>query len=531
MAAVCPSPATAEQIKHAEILITDFVDGKLDRSRRQQREAAEREHSMQAQTELVAMLRPLVARGDVALEAGDAAGALQIYLEAQAAGITGAKLQQKLIVAEASIPLENQELAMLTAAATAAGAEAAAAVEAAKASSAGDALPRFATPFDDWTATHSIASLQALKLMDFQNAVRDKADWAGKLQKAEVVQRWRVESQLLAREFEFSLMELHWAASRWPGPCRPAGAEGVFAADGLVTDDEHQALLIAAAALERAQELCGCVDWHPGSDGLVRDLVHPSLYCYRRGVSAQLTHPWPREKGLEGSIGGGAPADDTATAMVAIQGGNCRSALGLAWLPADFAVAEDGTVTVDSYINNLHPREHPKLYTAIASIFSRCVPLLEETLSFVSLSSRLRDGEPTEHFFHPVTGKPCAPFEDEDGYEPDTIQPMTAPAKDFLNALPANSKISSRGNAQPRPAVLRGRKLQVIVKMASIELTPQQPVYHGGAWHVEGMADDGIVATAIYYYDEENIRGSSLAFRVAVESPPQAEQSDYLTAS
>ena len=34
--------------------------------------------------------------------------------------------------------------------------------------------------------------------------------------------------------------------------------------------------------------LYGLVDEHPGSDGLVVDLVHPSLYAYERGQSAVL---------------------------------------------------------------------------------------------------------------------------------------------------------------------------------------------------------------------------------------------------
>lgn len=61
---------------------------------------------------------------------------------------------------------------------------------------------------------------------------------------------------------------------------------------------------------------------------------------------------------------------------------------------------------------------------------------------------------------------------------------------------------------------------QVITKLASIHLTPEKPRYDGGAWHVEGMVDDGIVATGIHYFDQENIKeddnDSALAFRAAV---------------
>jgi hypothetical protein len=31
------------------------------------------------------------------------------------------------------------------------------------------------------------------------------------------------------------------------------------------------------------------------------------------------------------------------------------------------------------------------------------------------------------------------------------------------------------------------RGLQVIVKLANIELTPENPEYQGGTWHVEGQ--------------------------------------------
>ncbi|KAJ5698211.1 hypothetical protein N7462_000216 [Penicillium macrosclerotiorum] len=61
--------------------------------------------------------------------------------------------------------------------------------------------------------------------------------------------------------------------------------------------------------------------------------------------------------------------------------------------------------------------------------------------------------------------------------------------------------------------------LQVIVELANIELTPDNPDYEGGSWHIEGQLASGpvqnerIAVSAIYYYDSENIILSSLAFR------------------
>ncbi|KAG8904244.1 hypothetical protein FRC01_008817, partial [Tulasnella sp. 417] len=53
------------------------------------------------------------------------------------------------------------------------------------------------------------------------------------------------------------------------------------------------------------------------------------------------------------------------------------------------------------------------------------------------------------------------------------------------------------------------------------------PEYPGGSWHVEGMANERIVASGIYYYDCENITESQLAFRVAITcEAAQYEQND-----
>jgi hypothetical protein len=56
--------------------------------------------------------------------------------------------------------------------------------------------------------------------------------------------------------------------------------------------------------------------------------------------------------------------------------------------------------------------------------------------------------------------------------------------------------------------------LQVIVKMASIELTPKKPYFYPRSWHVEGQMNKGIAATAIYYVDSENITPTNLSFRM-----------------
>lgn len=76
----------------------------------------------------------------------------------------------------------------------------------------------------------------------------------------------------------------------------------------------------------------------------------------------------------------------------------------------------------------------------------------------------------------------------------------------------------------------RSAGLQVIVKLSSIELTPEKSQYKGGSWHLEGMMNEHIVATAIYYYDCKNVTESRLAYRMHAELDEldlQYEQDDH----
>ncbi|KAG9015072.1 hypothetical protein FRB90_004915 [Tulasnella sp. 427] len=52
---------------------------------------------------------------------------------------------------------------------------------------------------------------------------------------------------------------------------------------------------------------------------------------------------------------------------------------------------------------------------------------------------------------------------------------------------------------------IQRRKVQVIVKLAKIHLSPEKPDYAGGSWHVEGIANERIIASGICYYDCGNI--------------------------
>lgn len=57
--------------------------------------------------------------------------------------------------------------------------------------------------------------------------------------------------------------------------------EGIASADALVLNALHQKLMDQIDELREKSE----ADYHPHSNGIVRDLVHPALYSYVKGTS------------------------------------------------------------------------------------------------------------------------------------------------------------------------------------------------------------------------------------------------------
>ena len=70
---------------------------------------------------------------------------------------------------------------------------------------------------------------------------------------------------------------------------------------------------------------------------------------------------------------------------------------------------------------------------------------------------------------------------------------------------------------------LANSKLQVILKVAETVLAPGES-YPGGSWHVEGMENEAIVCTGIYYQSVENLSESRLRFRTKVDEYYKYEQ-------
>lgn len=108
----------------------------------------------------------------------------------------------------------------------------------------------------------------------------------------------------------------------------------------------------------RHQEI---IDWHPNSNEMVRDIIHPSMYCYVKGQSILKTYGRPQPS-----------ADEKSRYQ---------------WLPSVVTVDMMGRARVETYINNLNTERYPEFVPLIEELFTSYIPDLEHVMK-KSLTNR-----------------------------------------------------------------------------------------------------------------------------------------------
>lgn len=84
------------------------------------------------------------------------------------------------------------------------------------------------------------------------------------------------------------------------------------------------------------------IDWHPGSNNQVRDLIHPSLYCYVKDKERDSVDNYQ-------------------------------------WLPSEFKIHEESVECI-SYINNLDEKKYPDFIPVVEKIFAKYLTSLERVI-------------------------------------------------------------------------------------------------------------------------------------------------------
>lgn len=375
-------------------------------------------------------------------------------------------------------------------------------------------LSAFPLPFQ---ASRSLSyaaprTLRELQMMRCSAHIRAKPGWFEKRNDAEIVARWTREALdqgLTEAQVRYVLDELaHYAALRDDRTgVEVSAVDGVWQSDTLIDDQLRSRLREAVRVLEQVPE--AEKDWHPGSDGQVLDLVHPSLFCLVREVSGGPERAWQN------------PTDRYSKHEFSER---------FQWLPTDVDVSDEGEVTFRSYVNNVHPEHHRELAAALPDLFARMRPLLENVLTDLRHPRPLRiEADPYGWYDSEPEHPDKAAYSDDEAYT-EALRAYERAQDDWWEnrrpVVPDAPAFTAPGLPDADARVdLRGRGLQVIVKLATIHLTPEKPEYPGGSWHVEGMMNERIVSTGIYYWDSENTTESRLSFRAALDDP-EYEQND-----
>ncbi|WP_314252139.1 DUF4246 domain-containing protein [Streptomyces sp. DSM 40907] len=376
-------------------------------------------------------------------------------------------------------------------------------------------LSAFPLPF---TASRSISfakprTLRELEIMQCSAHLRAKPGWFDKMNDADIAARWTQEALaqgLTEAQVRYVLAELeHYAALRdGRTGIEVSAVDGVWQSDALVDEKLRSRLREAVRVLEEVPE--AEQDWHPGSDGQVLDLVHPSMFCLVREASGAPERAWQNPTTRYSKY---------------------EFSERFQWLPTDVDVSDQGDVAFRSYVNNVRPETHHALASVLPDLFARMLPLWEKVLTDLRHPRPLRieadpygwyDSKP-EYPKKSSYSDPAAHREALRAWESaheewwENRRPVIPEAPEFT--VPEAPDRSARVD-------LRGRRLQVIVKLATIHLTPDKPEYPGGSWHVEGMLNERIVSTGIYYWDSENITESQLSFRAALDDPDYEQNDD-----
>ncbi|KAI9365988.1 hypothetical protein DFJ73DRAFT_806577 [Zopfochytrium polystomum] len=351
----------------------------------------------------------------------------------------------------------------------------------------------------------------------------------------------------------------------------PTAVHGVHLSDNLFSERFLARLNELADPLERSARAAG--SWHPGSKGKVLNLVHPSPHSVVYGRTYSSATPnalvgeklvWRRRGGLSGDISANfqwLPSDVVVDADGRVRIDSYINNLN----PANHAPLYDALALC---IEGMLPMFERALGSLKTEPFHRMnvntaeLTPQEATWSWIRRLYAAKVGKTADELEEEEAGpnrdelyNALDSFRDDLRFE-DWVSRMryTPTIRDFTRWTAAKHEdvtehelliaeylkdrwMASTPNIREntRPEIMRALevggietahitrplkncRLKVIFKMANVHLTPENPDFEGGAWHIEGMENECIAASGLLYYEMENITESRLSFRNVFDS-------------
>ncbi|KAK6091674.1 hypothetical protein MT418_8527 [Batrachochytrium dendrobatidis] len=354
--------------------------------------------------------------------------------------------------------------------------------------------------------THGQArTLVEMQYIQCLQSILCKPMWWIDITNQHIVEQWRADSldqnispstfNLALEQLGVFVKQLVCSGSDGLGTIVPGPVELTYILDNGIPDNVYMRLMTNVSDIEHGS--------NHNTGQMVHNLIDASMYSVVYGqtmiapldIRLKYTTMVPCDILLSTQL---------VSDMPIIEGNSEFISLKSQCLPSEFRVEQDDSVTINSCINNLNPIWHRDMYKCIAKIFKCFVPMFESLFrtmdpmfKYINIRNGTKGYEPSSQSYR-------------GGMEPDTrvIRPVYVPT------LPEHFESNYES---AKPVSLRGRNLQVIVKLTNIQLTPSKPKYDEGNWHIEGSANESIVAIELYYYDVENITTPKLDYREAVD--------------
>lgn len=273
----------------------------------------------------------------------------------------------------------------------------------------------------------------------------------------------------------------------------------VYISDSNVDLETKAALRSGIALLEAVPE--NQKDWHPGSDGKVLDIVHPSLFPLMYGTSRYLK---------EGRVTLESCLEHIAVGETILSPGPLAPyseySVKHQWLPSEVSIGPNGQAQITSYINNLRPEGNQALYGAIEKVITEAIPLWKLTVKSTLYdynhpriivegdgydADAVRQHEKEQRAESGREQQTELDCPDQDGQEEDSSDDEQDlwHRKNIIIPEPRRYEPRVRKMLDQEATTFNqtfsGNNLQVIVKLANIHLTPDKPTYDGGSWHIE----------------------------------------------
>uniref|UniRef100_A0A8H7KEU2 Uncharacterized protein n=1 Tax=Bionectria ochroleuca TaxID=29856 RepID=A0A8H7KEU2_BIOOC len=394
----------------------------------------------------------------------------------------------------------------------------------------------------DWKANTLL--IREACMLELMETLTNKPEWWVKVFDSKITTKWKTEAlgmdwgqylehaDFTPNMVDLCINELRTKAALYENtgliPIMDYSACAIKS-DSLVSAELAQSLKDAVRSLEEAPE--DEKDWHPGSEDKVLDLVHPSLYPLVYGLTRVLVE---KRIGISDALehcGTGTILPKPYPVEIYGQPGSYSEpklpslSENFQWLPCDVDISTDALPAWDIVYRWPTEFDTQRLTTSKVGPICATEDLCKERYECRASNRPLNEGEPERDedeeweagYEESVRGRLDLEWF-ERTHRPEI--PDVDPTKDDTVRLTAD-------HVKTRSFFNNASRIQVIVKLANIHLNPDNPKYEGGTWHIEGQLNEHICATALFYYDSDNITDCHLAFRTRADREEMVCNLDY----